>query len=253
MTTVTFMSLRFHEISESRHRILNPISSEKLRLVGEICALDDSIELLDLCCGKAEMLCTWAAAYGTSGVGVDISPVFLGAARERAAELRVDHLVTLVEADAARYVVDVDTSFHVVSCIGATWIGNGLTGTLELMRPRMKVNGLVLVGEPYWIDPLPEATVVPGVAQGEFVSLAATLDRFESAGFDLVEMVAASTDDWDRYVAMQWMTVDHWLASNPSAPDADALREWISAGQRSYLTIERRHLGWAVFVLRSRR
>ena len=253
MTTVTFMSLRFHEISESRHRILNPLSPEKLRLVGEICALDDSMELLDLCCGKAEMLCTWAAAYGSSGLGVDISGVFLGAARQRAAELHVDHLVTLVEADAARYVVDVDTSFHVVSCIGATWIGDGLTGTLELMRPRVKLSGLVLVGEPYWIDPLPESTVVPGVAEGEFTSLAGTLDRFESSGFELIEMVAASPDDWDRYVAMQWKTVDDWLTSNPASPDAEALGEWIRATRRSYLTIERRHLGWAVFVLRIRR
>jgi hypothetical protein len=31
------MSLRFREISESRHRILNPLSAEKLRPVGEIC------------------------------------------------------------------------------------------------------------------------------------------------------------------------------------------------------------------------
>jgi hypothetical protein len=38
--------------------------------------------------------------------------------------------VTLVEADGARYVVDVDTSFHVVSCSGATWIGNGLTAAI---------------------------------------------------------------------------------------------------------------------------
>jgi SAM-dependent methyltransferase len=247
------MSLRFHEISESRHRILNPLSAEKLRLVGEICELDDSMELLDLCCGKAEMLSTWAATYGSSGVGVDISAVFLGAARQRAAELHVDHLVTLVEADAARYVVDVDTSFHVVSCIGATWIGNGLAGTLELMRPRMKSGGLVLAGEPYWIDPIPESIVVPGLVEGDFASLAGTLDRFESAGFELVEMVAASPDDWDRYVAMQWKTVDDWLISNPASPDSTALGEWIRTERRSYLTIERRHLGWAVFVLRSRR
>ncbi len=247
------MSLRFHEIAESRHRILNPLSAEKLRLVGEICALDESMGLLDLCCGKAEMLCTWAAAHGTVGVGVDISKVFLAAARRRAIELHVERLVTLVEADAARFVVDVATSFHVVSCIGGTWIGGGLTGTLELMRPKVKGGGLAVVGEPYWIDPLPAATVVPGVAEGDFVSLGGTLDRFESAGFELVEMVSASTDDWDRYVAMQWMTVDGWLASNPDDPEAEALSDWIRVGQRSYLEVERRHLGWAVFVLRTRR
>jgi ubiquinone/menaquinone biosynthesis C-methylase UbiE len=77
------VTLRFHEIAESRHRILNPFSADKLRLIGRICAGEGSPTILDLCCGKAEMLCTWAAEHGASGIGVDISEVFLAAARER--------------------------------------------------------------------------------------------------------------------------------------------------------------------------
>ena len=43
-------------------------------------------------------------------------------------------------------------------------------------------------------------------------------------------MVLASPDDWDRYVAAQWMTVDNWLADNPDDPDAESIRDWIQAG-----------------------
>jgi SAM-dependent methyltransferase len=247
------MTLRFHEISESRHRILNPFSAEKLRLLGEICIGERSTHMLDLCCGKAEMLCTWAVNHGVSGIGVDISEVFLTAARERAEDLEVSDRVTLVHADAAKYVVESDEQFDIVSCIGATWIGGGLVGTLELMRPRAKPGGLVVVGEPYWIDPLPAELSVTRFADGEFESLAATLDRLESAGFDLVEMVLASPDDWDRYVATQWMTVDTWLTANPDDPDAAAIRAWIREGQRRYLSVEHRYLGWGVFVLRAPR
>ena len=50
------MSLRFHEIAEVNHRILNPFTTEKLAIVGEIARLDSSQTLLDFCCGKAEML-----------------------------------------------------------------------------------------------------------------------------------------------------------------------------------------------------
>jgi hypothetical protein len=42
---------------------------------------------------------------------------------------------------------------------------------------------------------------VVGVEDGDYESLTGTLDRIDSAGFDLVEMVLASPDDWDRYVA----------------------------------------------------
>jgi SAM-dependent methyltransferase len=252
------MTLRFHEISESRHRILNPFTPDKLRLLGQICVGDRPSHVLDLCCGKAEMLCTWAAQHQVTGVGVDISEVFLVAARQRAVELEVDDRVRLVHADAVDFVADAVVSvsgaqFDVVSCIGATWIGSGLAGTLGLMRPLVKSGGLVVVGEPYWIDPLPEGMAVLGVAEGEFASLARTLEVVEAAGFDLVEMVLANPDDWDRYVAAQWWTVDDWLTRHPGDPDAPALREWIRAGQRSYLTVDRRYLGWGVFVLRSHR
>jgi SAM-dependent methyltransferase len=247
------MSLRFHEISESRHRILNPFTPDKLRLLGQICAGEGSKRLLDLCCGKAEMLCTWAAEHDVSGIGVDISEVFLAAARQRAIDLEVGDRVELVHADAARYVAEADEQFDIVSCIGATWIGDGLVGTLELMRPRVEPGGLIAVGEPYWIDPLPSGMSVLGVADGEFASLAGTLDRCDAADFDLVEMVLASPDDWDRYVAAQWMTVDDWLKHNSEDPDFQAIREWIRAGQRSYLSVDRRYLGWGVFVLRPRR
>jgi SAM-dependent methyltransferase len=247
------MTLRFHEISESRHLILNAFTPAKLRLLGQICAGDRPTRILDLCCGKAEMLCTWAAEHQVSGVGVDISEVFLTAARQRAVDLQVDDRVTLVHADAASYVAPSSEQFDVVSCIGATWIGDGLVGTLELMRQSVKPSGLVVVGEPYWIDPLPEGMTVLGVTESDFASLARTLELVESAGFDLVEMVLDSPDDWDRYVAAQWWTVDDWLRHNPDAPDAVAVREWIRAGQRSYLSVDRRYLGWGVFVLRSHR
>ncbi len=247
------MTLRFHEIAESRHRILNPFSPEKLQLIGQICVADGRARVLDLCCGKAEMLCTWSAVHGVSGTGVDISKIFLAAARDRAVELGVDDRITLVHADAVEYLARTDEQFDVVSCLGATWIGHGLGGTLDLMRPRAAANGLVVVGEPYWVDPLPDGTSMLGVEPDEFATLADTLDIFAAGGFDLVEMVLANADDWDRYVASQWKTTDQWLKSNADDPDAPAIKDWIKASQRSYLGVERRYLGWGVFVLRDSR
>ena len=150
------MSLRFHEIAETNHHILNPFSEDKLMLLGEICRLKAGMHQLDLCCGKAEMLCQWARRWGIEGIGVDISKVFLAAAHERADEMGVSSQLTFIEADAGKYAA-APNSFDIVSCIGATWIGGGLVGTLKLMLPALKAGGLLLVGEPYWIEPPPEA------------------------------------------------------------------------------------------------
>lgn len=234
------MSLRFHEIAETYHRILNPFTEEQLLLLGDICRLQPGMRQLDLACGKAEMLCRWAQRYGISGVGVDISTVFLDAARQRAAELGVTDKLTFVQGDAGKYPLPTH-EFDIVSCIGATWIGSGLIGTLELMKPALKASGLLMVGEPYWIDPPPdEAYEAWGMRRDDYRSLAGTLDRFESAGVNLVEMVLANLDGWDRYEAPQWMAVDDWLRAHPDDPDAPALREWIATNRRTYLRYGRR-------------
>ena len=41
-----------HEIAEADHRILNPITDEKLMLLGEVCRLGGAHRLLDLACGE---------------------------------------------------------------------------------------------------------------------------------------------------------------------------------------------------------
>jgi len=249
------MSLRFHEIAEGNHRILNPITDDKIALLGEICQLKAGMRQLDLACGKGEMLCRWAQRWDIDGIGVDISTVFLAAARQRANELSVTKRVTFVEADAGRYVTEETNAhaFDIVSCIGATWIGGGLTGTLRLMSSALKSGGLLLVGEPYWITPPPdEAYVSSGIGKDDFTSLIGTLDRCESVGLELVEMVLASQDSWDRYAAAQWWTVREWLDHNPNDPDASAIQHWIVRHRRDYLQYRRHYLGWGVFILRSK-
>jgi SAM-dependent methyltransferase len=246
------MSLRFHEIVEAHHRIINPFTEEKLMLLGDVCRLRAQMRQLDLCCGKAEMLCQWARRWGIQGTGVDISGEFLAAARARAAELGVGALLRFVEGDAAAYAPE-RNAFDLVSCIGATWIGSGLVGTVKLMQPALRQGGLLLVGEPYWTeDPPAEAYAAFGVGREDFTSLAGTFDRLESAGQEVVEMVLADGDSWDRYEAAHWWTFHEWLGGHSEDPDADAFRQTMEKDRHAYLLYGRRYLGWGVFVTRMR-
>lgn len=246
------MSLRFHEIAERDHRILNPFTEEQLGLLAQICRLRPGMRQLDLCCGKAELLCSWAAQHGIAGTGVDISKVFLAAAHQRAAELGVAERVALVEADAGKYPLE-HGAYDIVSCIGATWIGDGLAGTLALMRPGLRDrDSLLLVGEPFWLADAPDEAYeqIVGGDREAYLSLAGTLDRIEAAGFELVEMVLADHHGWDRYNAMQWRAVSDYLRAHPEDPEAAELRAWIDRARREYLAYGRRYFGWGVFVLR---
>lgn len=244
------MSLRFHEIAEQNHHILNPFTHEKLMLLGEICQLDSTSEVLDLCCGKGEMLSQWSKHWGISGRGVDISSVFLDAAKRRAEELSVAEKITFIREDAAKYEIQVH-AYDVVSCIGATWIGDGLVGTIKLLEKGLKSDGLMLIGEPFLIGNPPNKMYdVMGMTPDTYTSLLGTYERIESASFELVEMVVANQDSWDRYVAQQWMTIDTWLRANSNHELVDDLGAWNARWKRIYLELQRDHFGWAAFVIR---
>jgi SAM-dependent methyltransferase len=244
------VSLRQHEIAEVDHRILDPFSESKLRLIGELADVGPGTRVLDLACGKGELVCRWAEWFGASGTGVDLSEVFLAAARARATELGVTDRITFVHGDAGAYVAE-PGGFDVASCLGATWIGGGLVGTAKLLRRAIHDDGRILIGEPYWIEPPPqEALDRWEMRAGEFASLAATEGRLASAGLELIELVVASPDDWDRYEAAQWRAMDRWLRTNPDDPMHAQIRDALDHWRETYLRWGRRHMGWAVFVTR---
>jgi ubiquinone/menaquinone biosynthesis C-methylase UbiE len=51
-------------------------------------------------------VCTWARDHQVTGTGVDVSTVFIAAARARAVELAVADRVSFVHGDACGYVAD---------------------------------------------------------------------------------------------------------------------------------------------------
>ncbi|MBO3102365.1 SAM-dependent methyltransferase [Cellulomonas fengjieae] len=237
-------ALRHHTIREQSHRILDPFTDEQLATLGRALRLPPGATLLDLACGKGELLCTWARDHGTVGTGVDLNPAFVAAARERAAELGVD--VTFVEGDAGGYVVT--PPVDVAACVGATWIGGGLLGTLDLLARSLTPGGIALVGEPFWRSDPPEAAR----AIGDFRTLPGLVAAVQDAGWDVVEMVLADEDSWDRYVAAQWLNLRRFLDEHPDDELATAFREELSTAPLDYVTNQRPYLGWGVLALMRR-
>lgn len=246
------MSLRFHEIAEANHWIQNPLTDDKLMLLGEVTRVDQHTRILDIACGKGELLCRWAAAHRVSGHGVDVSHVFLAAANARAVELGVADRLSFSQGDAEFF--QTDERFAVVSCLGAMWFAGGLDQSLTRLRGWASDDALILVGHPYWIEEPPDGAYEAfDPDRTENATLIGTLDRFEQQGLHLVEMVLADGDSWDRYDAAQWWTVNTWLRADPDDPDHAAVRGCLRTWQRRYLEYGRRYLGWGVFVLRQSR
>ncbi|SBT45430.1 SAM-dependent methyltransferase [Micromonospora auratinigra] len=240
-------------IRERDHRIHNPFTAEKFAILGRAVRLRPGTSVLDLACGSGEMLCTWSRDHGVTGTGVDISTFFVDQARARAAELGVAERLAFVHGDAAGHVAP--EPVDVASCIGATWIGDGVDGTLALLERSLRPGGLLLVGEPFWrVDPPDQATVegCHASAKEDYDDLPALVSRFGRLGWDLVEMVLADEDSWDRYVAAQWFTVRAWLDENPDDDLAGEFRAELDRAPLDYVRHLRPYLGWGVFALKRR-
>lgn len=241
---------RIFPIRESSHRIHNPFTPVKLAILGEALSLAPSTVVLDLASGSGEMLCTWARDHGISGTGVDLSTVFTRQARTRAIELGVTDRVSFIHGDAAGNVAD--EPVDVVACVGATWIGGGVAGTVDLLRRSLRVGGVMLIGEPYWRQEPPDQDTVEGcdaTDTEDFRTLPELIEQFGALGCDVVEMVLADQDSWDRYQAAQWMNLRRWLDHNTDDELAGEIRAELSTGPARYARYTREYLGWGVFVL----
>lgn len=123
---------RIFTISESEHRIHNPFTPEKYATLGRALRMAPGTTILDLGSGSGEMLCSWARDHQIVGTGVDMSLLFSQQAAARAEELGVSDRVTFVHRDASGYVAS--QPCDVAACVGATWIGGGVAGTIELLK-----------------------------------------------------------------------------------------------------------------------
>jgi SAM-dependent methyltransferase len=236
----------FHAVAERHHEIQNPVSAEKIRLLGERIGLAQGQRVLDLACGRGGPAIVLASTFGCQIVGVERASEFASAARERVAAARLEHLIEVHQQDAAAFGLERE-AWDAVLCLGASWIWGGLEGTVAELVPAVRRGGHLAVGDVYT-----RAADGADGANGEFVPLAETVRRFERAGPAVTILITASEQDWDAYESLHWASLEQWLADNADDPAGGEIRAQHEQWKWRYLEHGRDALGWAILGGRKR-
>jgi SAM-dependent methyltransferase len=228
-------SSRYSRIAHRYLPFSAPISEETVSGLLEFLPLDGASTVLDVGCGRAELLLRVAERFSLRAVGIDNDAEVLEQARETANQRGLGDRVSLVEGSATE--VDLPEKFDLSICIGASHALSGYLETIDFLQTLTKKGGYLLLGEGFWRRPPdPEYLAAFGGRADEMTAHYENIATARSAGLNLVWSMVSTDTDWDRYEGLYRFAMHRHLTENPEDPEAESFsrrsEEWHDAYQR---------------------
>src|SRR4051812_45580749 len=200
-------------IAHGELRLFNPLSEAALDEAIELLEPPAGARVLDVACGRAEVLRRVAERFDVEATGYDSD-------------------AALIESGPPGLDLQVRDSpppgpFDVVLCIAASHALGEFPDALSALRELVRPGGEVLLGEGYWGQP-PSAEYLDalgGASADELPDYGGLMRAAEEAGLRPLYASVASDADWDRYEWRLILNAERWAAANPEDPGADVLRE----------------------------
>jgi len=277
----------FTTVAHRDHRICNPLSDEAVDRALALVELAAGDAVLDVGCGKGEMLIRLAersaarSVRGVRALGVDLNPHFVEEARRAAAarvpgaaiDFRCADVAEIVAGTVAESVAESGTGtgsgagagagagaaaaappegpFAAALCVGATHAFGGYRPTLAALSRLVRPGGTIVVGEGFWRRrPDPEYLAFLGTTEDDCTAHEGNVAAGVAAGLTPVHASVASDDDWDRYEDAYAAAVERHVAVDPAAPGAAGMLRRIRAWRAAYLRWGRTTLGFGLYVFR---
>jgi precorrin-6B methylase 2 len=243
---------KFFAITHEPHVFLNPIGAPAVDALIEVLALPPGAAIVDIACGKAELLVRTARRWGCAGVGVDLNPFFVDSARRNVEGAGLEASIQVLEGNGAEFAGKPE-GFDLASCMGASWIWGGYAGMLDALVGWARPGGLVLAGEPFWRrEPAAEHLAATGLRASSFApSHHANVQIGIERGLRLLDATVATEYEWDRYHGLQWGAAERYASANAEDPDAVELVSKLRELQDQYLRWGRDEIGWALYLFRT--
>jgi SAM-dependent methyltransferase len=242
ISSITHGDLPFH----------NPLEPGRIEEVLALLRVDRGARVLDVGCGRGELLIRIADRFGAGGLGIDDSELQIAEARRKAQERVFYAGVEFMVADARTGELP-GAPFALTACLGAMHAaGATLPESLERLAGLTAPGGYVLIADGYWRRE-PDAAYLEalGATADELPDYPGLLQAGIDAGLEPMYATVTSEAEWDRY---EWRLIYNGLrfaADNPDDEDAADVRAWAEAARSRYLVPGGREtLGFALVLFR---
>lgn len=241
---------RFSELAHDGLLLWNPLPERAAFELVDALDLRAEDAVLDVGCGRGELLVRLLARTGAGGVGVDASAHAIALARGAAAGRVEPSRLELREEsfDPSRWA---DGAFGAILCVGASHACGGLRPALAALGRLLAPGGTILLGEGHWRrDPDAGYLAFLDAARDELLDEEGTRAAMESAGYVVVRSVPSTKEDFDAYEGRYAENVERFAAAHPDDPDAAPFLARIRAWRAAYVRWGRDTMGFALHVLR---
>jgi len=243
---------KYYHITHKHHVLCNVMTEQKFERFCQLLNVPKGSRVLDIACGKGEVLVRLAENYGISGVGVDLSPFCIKDCKDKHLQRVPETDLKFIELDGAEYRPESGELFDVTMCLGASWVFENHAGTLTALKQMTQSGGLVVVGEPFWLkEPDAEYLEATSMTRDSFRSHEENVYQGEEMGLTCLYTLVSNKDDWDHYETLQWWAVDNYIQSHSDDPDIKELLERTKTAKENYLKWGRETINWGVYIFRN--
>lgn len=241
---------RYSAIAHGNMPIWNPIGLDALMALTMHAQLGETSRVLDVGCGRGEVLLSLIEQFGVVAVGVDPSPrataIALAEADERDPGGRL-HL-QVAAFDPTLFAPE---SFDLVICLGASHACGTVEQTLTTLTKLIRPGGYLMLGEGYWQQPpSKEYLALLGCSEEELPYLEEFAGLGQAHGLELEAQVVASAEEWEAYEGGYDANMRAHLQDHPDDPEAEEFRNRLESWTAATEKWGRSTLGFAAGLFR---